>query len=130
MVERILIVDDSPVARKIMLSCIPKDKGYEIIFAGDGKEGVTKYAEELPDVTFMDITMPVMDGLTALEEIMKLNEKAIVVMCTADIQPKSIQRANGLGALVVLRKPPTRNSVEEALAQAEAKMSSESGRPL
>lgn len=122
MLKKILIVDDSPVARKIILSCLPKDRGYEFILAGDGREGVSKFSEEHPDITFMDITMPVMDGLAALEEIVSLDENAIVVMCTADVQPKSILRANGLGALAVLRKPPTKDTVEEALSKAETKL--------
>jgi two-component system, chemotaxis family, chemotaxis protein CheY len=130
MVKKILIVDDSPVARKIILSCLPKDREYEFILAGDGREGVTKFVEEHPDVTFMDITMPVMDGLAALEEIVGVDENAVVVMCTADVQPKSILRANSLGALLVLRKPPTKDTVEEALSKAEAKLAARSDKPL
>ena len=126
MLKKVLIVDDSPVARKIILSCMPKDRGYEFFLAGDGKEGIAKYTEVQPDVTFMDITMPVMDGLLALEEIINIDKQATVVMCTADIQPRSILKASDLGALLVIRKPPTKDTVEDALAKAEEKLAASS----
>jgi two-component system, chemotaxis family, chemotaxis protein CheY len=118
MMKKILVVDDSPFARKVILSAMPKDRDYEFVVAANGQEGVDKYVETHPDVTFMDITMPVMDGLQALENIKKLDKNALVIMCTADIQPKSIEKAKGLGALLVLGKPPSKEAVEEALSKA------------
>jgi two-component system, chemotaxis family, chemotaxis protein CheY len=118
MIRRILIVDDSPIARRIMKSCIPKDQGYEFFEAENGEEGVRQFSMIRPDVIFLDITMPVMDGLTSLEEIKKIDKEAVVIMCTADIQPKSILKATGLGASTVIRKPPSKESVEDALRKA------------
>ena len=115
MIKTILVVDDSPIARKIMLSCMPKDRGYEFFQACDGQDGVSKFIDIHPDITFLDITMPVMDGLRALEDIRKLDRTAIVIMCTADIQPQSVSRANGLGALSVMRKPPSKEAVANEL---------------
>lgn len=118
MIKKILIVDDSPVARKILKSCIPKEPDYEFYEAGDGSAGLEKFKEISPDLTFMDITMPIMGGLECLEEIMKVNQKAKVVMCTADIQIKSLDRALHLGAMNVLKKPPAKDLVERVISEA------------
>ena len=118
MLKKILIVDDSPVARKILKSCIPKEPEYEFFEACDGQNGLDKFKEILPDLTFMDITMPVMGGLECLEEIMKFNEKARIIMCTADIQIKSLERALDLGAMNILKKPPSKELVEKAMSEA------------
>ena len=65
MIRKILIVDDSPVARKMLKNSIPKNKGYEIFEATDGQDGIKKYQMLKPDVVFMDLTMPGVDGYTA-----------------------------------------------------------------
>ncbi len=118
-IKKILIIDDSSVARKILKSCIPKVPGYEIYEANDGLLGVEKFHEVKPDVTFMDITMPVMDGIEALEAIKKIDENAIVIMCTADIQMQSVNKAMSFGSLTVIKKPPTKEAVQEALLKAQ-----------
>ena len=119
MIQKILIIDDSPVARKILKSCIPKDPGYEIHEANDGSIGVKMFKEINPDVTFMDITMPVMDGIQALEAIKKIDNNAIVIMCTADIQMQSVNKAISSGALTLIKKPPSKEVVQEALFKAQ-----------
>lgn len=122
MIEKILIVDDSPVSRKIMKSCIPEDRGYELFEAGDGQGGIDKYKEINPDLTFMDITMPVKDGRQALLEIMEIDPRAIVVVCTADVQMKTIFKVMNLGALMVVRKPINKQAINDALRKAEDKL--------
>ncbi len=122
MIAKILIVDDSPVSRKIMKSCMPADKECELFEAGDGKSGIDKYVELRPDVTFMDLTMPVMDGMQALQEIIKIDPKAIVIVCTADVQMKTIFKVMNLGALMVVRKPINKQAIDDALRKAEDKL--------
>jgi two-component system, chemotaxis family, chemotaxis protein CheY len=119
MIERILIVDDSPVARKILKSCIPADQGYILYEADDGTAGLERFKEIRPSVTFLDITMARMDGMQCLEQIRKVNQEAIVVMCTADIQPKSAAKAEELGAFTMIRKPPSKDAVREVLVRVE-----------
>lgn len=119
MIKKILIVDDSVISVKIMKSCIPKDKDYELFDASDGQQGVEKYKEIKPDLTFMDLTMPVMDGFQALEEIVKLDPKAMVIICTADVQIKAIAKAHKLGAFSVVKKPPAKESIAAAIKEAE-----------
>ena len=96
---------------------MPKDPAYEFHEAVDGRSGLEKFKEIKPDITFMDITMPVMGGLECLEEIMRFDAKARIVMCTADIQIKSLQRALHLGALNILKKPPSGESVRQIMAE-------------
>ena len=119
MIKTILIADDSPIARKILKSCLPKDQVYEIHEVGDGLAAVEKYQEIRPDVTFLDLTMPVMDGLEALEKIKEFDRNALIVVATADIQKRTIDRARELGAFLLLRKPPSKETVLTALSKVE-----------
>jgi two-component system, chemotaxis family, chemotaxis protein CheY len=119
MIRKILLVDDSPIARKILRSCMPKDHEYEFHEAADGLEGLNKFVEIKPDVTFLDITMPVMDGVESLEKMKNADNNAVVIMCTADIQPKTILKVAALGALTVIRKPPSKETVQKALLEAQ-----------
>ncbi|TLN13756.1 response regulator [bacterium] len=120
MVKKILIVDDSPISRKMLKSCIAKDADFEILEAADGLAGLELFREASPDLTFLDLTMPVMDGFQTLEEMKKHDPEAMIIVATADIQAKSIEKVVALGALHVLKKPPTRDSVGEAFRKASA----------
>ena len=119
MIKKILLVDDSPISRRMLKSCIPKDREYEFFEAGDGLAGLEAYKQISPDVTFMDLTMPVMDGTQATEEIIKFDKNALIIVCTADIQIKSVTNVLELGAFIVVKKPPSKDTIEEALAKAE-----------
>jgi two-component system chemotaxis response regulator CheY len=118
MIKKILIVDDSPVSRRILKKCLPKGQGFEVVEAGDGKEGLEKFIEFKPDVTLLDLTMPVMDGFEALQEIKKVNSEAVVIVLTADVQKKTIEKVTASGASMVIPKPPAAKTIEEALAKA------------
>jgi two-component system, chemotaxis family, chemotaxis protein CheY len=119
MINVILIVDDSPISRKMLKSCIPKDRDYIFHEAGDGLAGLELYKKVQPDVTFMDLTMPVMDGATALGEIKKYDKFALVIVLTADVQAKSLEKVTELGALLVVKKPPSKENIQAALSKAE-----------
>ncbi|HBH62435.1 MAG TPA: response regulator [Nitrospiraceae bacterium] len=117
MIKKILIVDDSPVARKMLKSCLPKDEGYEFHEAGDGREGFEKYKDIAPAVTFMDLTMPVMSGYEAIEAIINHDKNAVIIVVTADVQMKAINRVLELGAYMVLKKPLKREDIQSALSK-------------
>ena len=119
MIRKILIIDDSPIARKILRSCLPGDRSFEILEAGDGKAGVQQFRDEAPDLTFTDLTMPVMDGLQALRLMKESRKDAVIVVCSADIQPKTIERVMELGAYTMLKKPPSREIVSDLIARVE-----------
>ncbi len=117
MSRKILIVDDSPVARRILFSILPSDDTL-ILEAANGREGVACYEEHRPDIVFMDLTMPVMDGFEAIEKIHALDPEAVIFAVTADVQPKSVAKARQLGALDVLRKPPSVETIVGLLGKA------------
>lgn len=118
MIKKILIVDDSPVARAIVKKCLPKDRDFELSEAGDGQEGVRKFKEVRPDLTMLDLTMPVMDGFGALAAIKNEDRKAVVMVLSSDIQKKTVAKVMELGADLVLPKPPSAESIQEALTKA------------
>ncbi|MCK7467392.1 MAG: response regulator [Desulfosudis oleivorans] len=118
MIKKILIVDDSPISIKIIKSCIPTDKGYELLDASNGQIAVEQYKQHQPDLTFMDLTMPVMNGFEALEEILKFDQKALVIILTADVQIKAVAKAHDLGAFTVVKKPPAKESIAAAIKDA------------
>lgn len=120
MIKKILIVDDSPVSIRIIKSCLPKDRDFELYDAADGRIGVELFEQIRPDLTFLDLTMPVMNGFEALQEIIKLDSQAMVVIATADVQIKAIVHALDLGAFSVVKKPPTKENIAAAIADVEA----------
>ncbi len=102
---RILLVDDSRTSRKILRSIL-EENGHEVIGeAVNGEEGINKYKELQPDITTMDITMPVMDGLEALKLIMEYNKTAKIIMVTAAGQKTKMVDAIKFGAVEFLAKP-------------------------
>lgn len=102
---KILIVDDSRTSRKILRGIL-EGAGYEIVGeATNGEEGVKLYEELQPDVVTLDITMPVMDGIEALKNIMEKNSKAKVIMVTAAGQKGNVVEALKLGAFEFISKP-------------------------
>jgi len=122
MARKILIVDDSPISRKMLKSCFPKEQSFDYFEAGDGLAGYELYKEVRPDITFMDLTMPVMDGATSIDEIRKFDPKALIIVSTADVQIKSLTRVMELGAFMVLKKPPSKESVLDALTQSDGQL--------
>ncbi len=122
MIKRILIVDDSLVARMLIQHSIPDDKGYEVLTALNGREGVEKFRRFLPDVTFMDLTMPELDGYSAMTQILAFSPKAVIISLTADSQEKSISKATELGAFAVIQKPPTPDLIRALLEDIDLKL--------
>ena len=118
MTKKILIIDDSGISRRMLKSTINKIDDFEFIEASDGEEGVNKYWEYRPDATFMDLTMPVMDGYEAIKIIKERDPDAVIIVGTADIQTKSIQRVVDLGVVTVVNKPFQVDQVRDALNKA------------
>ena len=114
---RVLVVDDSIFVAK-QLGQILTSEGYEIVAtAADGKEGVDKYKELCPnvDIVTMDITMPRMDGITALEQIMAFDKNARVVMVNALGKEELVKKSLLLGAKNYIIKPLDRKKVLERI---------------
>jgi len=130
MIKKILIVDDSKVARMMIKNSIPGDQGYEIVIAEDGKQGLEKFKDFKPDVTFMDLTMPVLDGYKATEAILDYDKSAIIIALTADIQAKSVERITEIGAYTFIKKPARGDIIKKTLSEVNAKLENMAGETL
>lgn len=112
---RVLIVDDAMFMRVKLRDLLEKN-GYEVVGeAANGKEAVAKYQELKPDLTTMDITMPGMDGITAISEIRKLDPTAKIIVCSAMGQQTTFIDAIQAGAADFLVKPYQEGKVLEAM---------------
>lgn len=101
----VLVVDDSPIARKMLIRSLPPTWDIEITQAGNGIEALAAYRAGKVDVMFLDLTMPEMDGYQVLETLRKEDMNCLVVVVSADIQPRAQERVLGLGAIAFIRKP-------------------------
>lgn len=117
---RVLVVDDSMFVTK-QITQILNSEGFEVVAtAGDGQEGVEKYKEFYPniDLVTMDITMPKMDGVTALEQIINFDAEAKVIMISALGKQDLVKKSLLLGAKNYIVKPLDRKKVLERLLMA------------
>lgn len=116
--QRILIVDDAAFMRMMLREILTKN-GYEVVGeAEDGMSAIDKYQDLNPDLVTMDITMPNMDGITAVREIKKLDVKAKIVMCSAMGQQTMVIDAIQAGAHDFIVKPFQPARVIEAVQKA------------
>lgn len=114
---RVLIVDDSMFVTK-QIGQILTSEGFEIAgIASDGQEAIDKYKELYPhvDLVTMDITMPKMDGVSALEKIMEFDKNAKVVMISALGKQDLVKKSLLLGAKNYIVKPLDRKKVLERI---------------
>jgi len=103
-VPTILVVDDAAFMR-MRMSKILTEAGYNVVQAENGLDAIEKYKASRPDAVLMDITMPEMDGLTALKELKALDPTARIAMLTALGQQQVVLDAVKSGAKDFLVKP-------------------------
>ena len=103
---KILYVEDNP-DNVYMLTRRLKKKGFELIIAGDGQEGIDKAIEENPDLILMDLSLPTMDGWTATAKIKKIEKvKDIpIIALSAHAMPEHRDRALKAGCSDYDTKP-------------------------
>lgn len=117
---RILIVDDDPGTARTMVMILER-KGYELSTAGSGREALEKVEQQPFDIIFMDIRMPLMDGVEAHRRIKKIRPDAVVMMMTAYAVEELVQQALEDGACGVLYKPLDFDRVMDLIGKARAK---------
>lgn len=117
MAIRILIVDDSPLIHNMMRKSLEKN-GLEVCGdAKNGREAIELFESTRPDIVFMDITMPVMDGLEAAKYIKENNRDAYIIMLTAMGDEEIIGQAHEIGVDVFLKKPFNEEKIMQAISQ-------------
>ncbi|HSI82493.1 MAG: response regulator [Candidatus Methylacidiphilales bacterium] len=111
---RLLIVDDSSIVRRIIERHFRNHAITEIYEASNGQKALEVYREKAPDLVTMDITMPEMDGLSAVRHIMEINPKARILVISALADAATAVEAVKLGARGFLCKPFTAAELDEA----------------
>lgn len=112
---KLLIVDDSLIMRRAIERCLSGHKFKEIRVAVNGRAAVEEFSRFQPDVVTMDITMPEMDGLTAVERILRNNPRAIILIVSALADKSTAVEAIKRGASGFILKPISIESIQEAL---------------
>ncbi|RJP33648.1 MAG: response regulator [Candidatus Omnitrophota bacterium] len=117
MVLSVLIVDDSKLARALLkkaLSGIDTIQ-LEITEASDGEDALRQCRENRPDLLFLDLTMPVINGYEVLQALQNEKIDVPVFVVSADIQPKAQERVFELGAKAFIRKNIDTSQIEQIL---------------
>lgn len=115
---KVLVVDDAAFMRMMIKDILSKN-GYNVVGeAENGQKAVEKFQELRPDLTTMDITMPEMDGITAVKQIKKLDPGAKIIMCSAMGQQAMVIEAIQSGARDFIVKPFQPDRVLEAIRKA------------
>ncbi|MFD1928692.1 response regulator [Sporosarcina siberiensis] len=116
--RRILIVDDAAFMRMMIKDILTKNNFEVVGEAADGAQAIDKYFELKPDLVTMDITMPEMDGITALKSIKEKDPSAKIIMCSAMGQQAMVIDAIQAGAKDFIVKPFQADRVVEAIEKA------------
>ena len=111
---RVLVVDDDPNVQEILREFLSA-KGYEIITAGDGAEGLRRVKEERPHLILLDIQMPKMDGLEVLRRLREIDKEVSVIMITSVNEQEIARKAMELGAFDYIVKPLDLPYLEQSL---------------
>ena len=118
---RVLIVDDLPFMRTAIRDVL-EEAGMEVAGeAENGKAGIFQYMQLRPDVVLLDIVMPVMDGIEALQRLIRQDPSARIIMCSALGEQELIVRAIQLGALDFIVKPFQPQRIVSAIGKAVGK---------
>jgi len=114
MTGRVLVVDDDPDVVEILQAFLHA-KGYEVITAGDGAEGLRRVKEERPHLILLDIQMPKMDGLEVLRRLREIDKEVGVIMVTGVNEQEIARKAMELGAFDYIVKPLDLPYLEQSL---------------
>lgn len=114
---RILICDDSAMARKQMARALPLDWQTDITFATDGREALEELRKSQTDLLLLDLNMPEVDGYQVLEAIRREDLPVMTIVVSGDIQPEARARVRKLGAIDFIRKPVDKVLLSDLLQQ-------------
>lgn len=104
---RVLICDDSALARKQLAKALQSDWDVSVIFAADGHEALNKVRSGTVDILFLDLNMPELDGYGVLQTINEEELPVVTVVVSGDVQPQARTRVLEMGAVDFIKKPTT-----------------------
>ncbi len=113
---KILISDDSILARKQLKDMVSSHGAPTYIEAADGQETIDLYKKENPDLVFLDIVMPVKDGNAAIREIIEFDSSADIIIVSSVGTQSQLRAAIEAGAKDFIQKPLNSTQVKEVLA--------------
>lgn len=105
MLKRVMIVDDSHVARTVLRDILETGGHSVVAEAASGEEAIVKYRDTRPDVVFMDIVLPKKNGIETSREIIAMDKKAHIVIISVLDDAPLIKAAFTIGAKEYIRKP-------------------------
>ena len=105
--RKVLIVDDDPFIRKLIATTLEDVAGFDLLQASDGAEAVDIAAREEPEIIFLDVDMPRLDGIEACARMRAsaATAESTIVMLTATSRNDNERRAEDAGADLFLTKP-------------------------
>ena len=117
MINSVLVVDDSKMSRKLVMKSLPEEWDAPIFQAANGVEALELYREKSPDVIFLDLTMPELDGFGVLAALQEEGSKTPVIVISADVQTEAYERAITLGARSFIQKPMQAGDVKKVVKE-------------
>lgn len=114
---KILVVDDNKFPRKMLIKALPEGPDYEVTEASTGQDALDAIKASPPDLMFLDLTMPDMDGFEVLRHIKEAGNPLAVVVISADIQERAVLRVMELGAREFLKKPVSTDEISRILRE-------------
>jgi two-component system NarL family response regulator len=119
---RVLIADDHRLFAEALEAILQMDDRIEVVaYARDGREAVELWEQHKPDVTLMDISMPVMDGLDAVREIRALDPQACILMLTGSNARDDVDRAREAGVAGYVTKDRIAAELIDAILEVAAR---------
>lgn len=112
---RILICDDSSMARKQMARALPKNWSVDVAYAENGEIALDTIRQGKCDLMFLDLNMPVLDGYGVLEAVARDDLPVMTIVVSGDIQPQARERVRKLGAMDFIRKPTDPEKIQQIL---------------
>ncbi len=117
MINSILVVDDSNMSRKLVIRSLPEEWHAPIFQATNGVEALEVYHAQKPDVVFLDLTMPELDGFGVLAALREAGSTTPVIVISADVQTEAYERAINLGARAFIQKPMKPGDVKKVVRE-------------
>ena len=111
----LFVEDDEPTRQLLQMATHSVQHNAKVYLASNGKEGIQKHFEFMPDITFLDIQLPDSTGLDMLKFIQQKDPEAYVVMLSANATSTNVQKALQQGAKGFIAKPFTKKKLQEVL---------------